>query len=53
MLREAPAAKSIVARLEKKHGKPKALAILAAKIARATYWMMRRKEAFDVKKCFR
>ena len=53
MLREVPAAKSLVARLEKKHGKPKALAILAAKIARAAYWMMRRKEAFDVKKCFR
>jgi len=53
MLREVPQAKTLVARLEKKHGKPKALAILAAKIARAAYWMLRRKEAFDVKKCFR
>jgi transposase len=53
MLRELPAAKTLVARLEKKHGKAKALAILAAKIARAAYWMLRRKEAFDVKKCFR
>jgi transposase len=53
MLRELPAAKTLVARLEKKHGKAKALAILAAKIARAVYWMLRRKEAFDVKRCFR
>jgi transposase len=52
MLRELPQAKTLVARLEKKHGKAKALSILAAKIARAAYWMLKRKEAFDVKKCF-
>jgi transposase len=52
MLREVPQAKTLVARLEKKHGKAKALAILAAKIARAVYWMLLRKEAFDVTKCF-
>jgi transposase len=53
MLREVPEAKRLVARLEKKHGKPKALAILAARIARAVYWMLKRKEAFDVTKCFK
>ncbi len=53
MLREVPEAKRLVARLEKKHGKAKALAILAAKIARAVYWMLKRKEAFDVTKCFK
>jgi transposase len=53
MIREVPQAKSLVARLERKHGKPKALAILAARIARAVYWMLRRKEAFDVTKCFK
>jgi transposase len=52
MLREVPAAKKLVARLEKKQGKPKALAILAAKIARAVYWMLKREQAFDVNKCF-
>jgi transposase len=53
MLREVPAAKTLVARLEKKHGKPKALAILAARIARSVYWMLKRKEAFEVNKCFK
>lgn len=35
------------ARLEKKHGKGKALSILAAKIARAVYFMLLRKHPFD------
>jgi transposase len=48
MLREVPAAKSFVARLEKKHGKAKALSILAARLGRTVYWMLKRKEAFDV-----
>ncbi len=52
MLRELPQAKSLLARLEKKHGKPKALAILAARIARCAYWMLKRKEAFDVNRFF-
>lgn len=52
MLREVPEAESLVARKEKKFNKAKALSILAAKIGRAVYWMLRRKEAFDVKKCF-
>jgi len=52
MLRELPQAKTLVARLEKKHGKAKALAILAAKLARAVYWMLKRQEAFDVNRCF-
>jgi transposase len=53
MLREVPQAKTLVDRLTKKHGKAKALAILAAKLARAVYWMLKRKEAFDVTKCFK
>ena len=48
MLRELPAAKRYVARQEKKHGKAKALSILAARIARTVYWMLKRKAAFDV-----
>jgi transposase len=47
MLRELPAAQKYVARLEKKHGKSKALSILAARIGRTVYWMLRRGEAFD------
>jgi len=48
MLRELPAAKSFVARMEKKHGKAKALSILAARLGRTVYWMLKRQEAFDV-----
>ena len=47
MLRERPGAKSFVARLEKKHGKSKAISILAARIGRTVYWMLKRKESFD------
>ena len=47
MLRELPAAKTYVAKLEQKHGKAKALSILAARLGRMIYGMLKRKEAFD------
>lgn len=47
MMRHVPQAKAFVARKEKSHGKPKALAILAAKIGRAVYVMMRRGVPFN------
>jgi transposase len=50
LLRESDQAKKWLARREKKHGKSKALGILAAKLGRAVYWMLRRQEAFDVKR---
>jgi hypothetical protein len=34
-------------RQEKKRGKAKSLGILAAKLARATYHLLRKKEVFD------
>jgi transposase len=37
-------------RLEKKHGKSKALSILAHKLGRATYYMLKRQKAFDMNK---
>src|SRR5262244_3491468 len=37
-----------LARLEKKHDKGKALSILAHKLARAVYFMLKRKTAFDM-----
>jgi transposase len=52
MLRELPQAESLVARKEKKFGKAKALSILAAKIGRGVYWMLKRQEAFDVNRFF-
>jgi transposase len=52
LIREVPGAAAFVARKEKKHGKAKALSILAAKLGRAVYWMLKRREAFDVRKLF-
>ena len=49
MLRESGAAESLVARLAKKHGKAKAISILAARIGRVVYLILKRKEAFDAK----
>ena len=40
----------MLAKLEKKHGKGKALSILAAKIGRAVYFMLKRNHPFDEKK---
>lgn len=37
-------------RLEKKHGKSKALSLLAHKLGRAAYYMLKRQKAFDMKK---
>jgi transposase len=49
-LRNNPAGHKYVARLEKTHGKGKALTILAPKLARAVYYMLRRDTAFDLQK---
>ena len=51
-LRDHPAAQKYLARLEKKHDKGKALTILAQKLARAVYYMLKRKVAFDREKFF-
>ena len=47
-LRTNPAGQKYLARLEKKHGQGKALTVLAQKLARAVYYMLRRKTAFDM-----
>ena len=47
LARESDQAKRFLARQEKKHGKPKALGILAARLGRAVYHMLRQKKAFD------
>ena len=52
MLRESDRAKKCKQRLEKKHGKAKALGILAAKLARAVYFMLQKKEVFDEDRFF-
>jgi transposase len=52
MMRELPQAKAFVDTQAKKHGKGKAMSILAHKLGRALYYMLKRKEAFDVKYFF-
>ncbi len=49
-LRHNPAAQKYLARLEPKHGKGKALTVLAHKLARAVYYMLKRDTAFNMQK---
>jgi len=47
-LRTKPAGQKYLARLEKNHGTGKALTVLAHKLARAVYHMLKRETAFDM-----
>src|SRR6266542_651055 len=49
-LRNNPAGQKYLARLAKKHGKGKALTVLAHKLGRAVYYMLKRDTAFDLDK---
>jgi transposase len=49
-LRANPAGQKYLARLEKKHGTGKALTVLAHKLARAVYYILKRQTAFDMHK---
>ncbi|MFQ5792888.1 MAG: IS110 family transposase [Acidobacteriota bacterium] len=48
-LRHNPPAQRYLDQLASKHGKAKALSILAHKLGRAVYYMLHRQEAFDMK----
>ena len=50
MLRESDALKTKRLRLERKHGKGKALSILAHKLGRAVYFMLKRKRFFEMER---
>jgi len=50
LIRSCPAVKMWQARHEKKHGKKKTLGILAAKLGRTVYHMLRKQVAFDVRR---
>jgi transposase len=39
--------RTVLQRLERKYGKPKALSVLAHKLGRAVYFMLARKQPFD------
>src|SRR5262245_1691461 len=47
-LRDNPAGQQYLARLEKKYGTGKALTVLAQKLGRAVYYMLRRNTGFDM-----
>jgi transposase len=49
-LRDNPEGQKFLSRLEKKHDQGNALTILAHKLARAVYSMLKRKVAFDMKR---
>ena len=49
-LRHAPGGKKLLAGIEKKHGKGKALSILAHKIGRAVFYMLSRGTVFSMDK---
>ena len=51
-LRGNPAGQKYVDKLTSKHGKAKALSILAHKLGRAVYYMLKREQAFDINKFF-
>jgi transposase len=52
-LRNNPAGMKFKKRLEKKHGKAKSLSILAHKLGRAVYYILKRDQAFDMAKFLR
>lgn len=49
-LRCSPQGKKLIQKLARKHGKGKAMSILAVKLARAAYFMLRRHVPFDAKR---
>lgn len=51
-LRRNPEARKYRDKLQKKHGKAKSMTILAHKLARAVYYILKRKEVFHIKTFF-
>jgi transposase len=49
-IRQSQPGKEYFAKLEHKHGKAKALTVLAHKLGRAVYYMLTREQAFDLKR---
>jgi transposase len=49
-IRQSQPGKEYFAKLEHKHGKAKALTVLAHKLGRAVYYMLTREQAFDLQR---
>ena len=50
LIRESDAVKELHKKLKNRHGKARALAILSHKLGRAVYYMLKNKQAFNIKK---
>ena len=50
LIRESAQVKELHKKLKNKHGKARALAIISHKLGRAVYYMLKNKQAFDMKK---
>jgi len=50
LIRELPEVKELHGKLKNKHGKARALAIISHKLGRAVYYMLKNKQAFDMKR---
>jgi transposase len=53
LLGKSAEGKKVMTRIQRKHGKGKALSILAHRIGRAAYFMLARKQAFDLERFVR
>ena len=51
-LRHEPRAKKMMNRMERRHGKGKALSILAHRLGRAVYHLLKREKTFDAEMFF-
>ena len=51
--RQSPQAKAFAQRIEKKHGPARANSLLGVKLGRAVYFMLRRREVFDIDRLIR
>lgn len=51
-LRHEPRAKALMSRLERKHGKAKALSVLAHRLGRTVYHLLAREKTFDAERFF-
>ncbi|WP_250657799.1 IS110 family transposase [Alkalimarinus coralli] len=52
LIRESPQAKKFIEKNSRKHGKGKAISMLAHKLGRAVYFILKRNDAFDIKYFF-
>ena len=53
MIGSSPKAKAFMEKMTRQRGKARAVALVAAKIGRAIYWVMKRQQPFDARKLWK